>query len=72
MIPAAPWRIQAVSALPDHRLALSFRDGLSRIADFSGTKSTTHPGIYAALADAEFFAQVQIKELNPHLHFNGK
>lgn len=61
VIPAAPWRIQAVSVLPDHRLALTFRDALSGIADFSGIKTTTNPGIYAALADAEFFAQVQIE-----------
>lgn len=61
VIPAAPWRIQAVSVLPDFRLALTFRDGLTGIADFSAIKTTPTPGIYAPLADADFFAQVQIE-----------
>ncbi len=59
--PAAPWRIQAVSVLPDHRLALTFRDDLSGIADFSAIRTSTNPGIYAPLASADFFAQVQIE-----------
>ncbi|MFZ1446971.1 MAG: DUF2442 domain-containing protein, partial [Candidatus Dechloromonas phosphoritropha] len=54
-------RIQAVSVLPDHRLALTFRDGLSGIADLSAIRTSTNPGIYAALASADFFAQVQIE-----------
>lgn len=61
VIPAAPWRIQAVSVLSDHRLALTFRDGMTGIADFSEIKTSANPGIYASLADAEFFAQVQIE-----------
>jgi hypothetical protein len=59
--PAAPWRIRAVSVLPDHRLALTFRDGLSGITDFSAIRTSTNPGIYAPLASAEFFAQVRIE-----------
>ena len=61
VIPAAPWRIQAVSVLPDHRLALTFRDGLTGIADFSGIETTKNPGIYAPLANSDFFSQVQIE-----------
>jgi len=61
VIPAAPWRIQAVSVLPDYRLALTFRDGLTSIADFSAIKSSNNSGIYAPLIDPEFFAQVRIE-----------
>lgn len=61
VIPAAPWRVQAVSVLPGHRLALTFRDGSTGIADFSGIGTTSNPGIYAPLANSDFFAQVQIE-----------
>lgn len=59
--PAAPWRIQAVSVLPNHRLALTFRDGLIGVADFSAIGTTANPGIYAPLADIDFFGQVKIE-----------
>lgn len=61
VIPAAPWRVQAVSVLPGHRLALTFRDGSAGIADFSAIKTTSNAGIYAPLADFDFFNQVQIE-----------
>ncbi len=61
VIAAAPWRIQAVSVLPDFRLALTFRDGLTGIADFSSLKIGKDNGIYEPLANADFFAQVQIE-----------
>lgn len=59
--PAAPWRIHAVSVLPGHRLALTFRDGSTGIADFSGIETASAPGIYAPLADLDFFGQVRIE-----------
>lgn len=59
--PAAPWRIHAVSVLPDHRLAITFRDGLTGIADFSAIKNAESSGIYAPLADADFFSRVRIE-----------
>jgi hypothetical protein len=59
--PAAPWRIHAVSVLPEHRLAITFRDGLTGIADFSEIKTAKNPGFYAPLADPDYFAQVQIE-----------
>jgi len=61
VIPAAPWRIQAVSVLPGHRLAVTFKDGSSGIADFSRIKTSATPGIYAPLTDPEFFNQVRIE-----------
>lgn len=76
VIPAAPWRIQAVSVLPGHCLVVTFRDGKSGIADCSGIKFASNPGIYQALTDESFFAQVSIElgvpvwpngaDLDPH------
>lgn len=61
VIPAAPWRIQAVSVLPDFRLAVTFRDGSGGIVDCSTIRRSTNPGIYAPLASPEFFAQVNLE-----------
>lgn len=36
VIPAAPWRIQAVTVLPDFKLAVSFRDGTAGIVIAAG------------------------------------
>lgn len=61
VVPAAPWRVQALSVLPGHRLALTFRDGTSGIADCSGICSSSNPGIYAPLADESYFTQASIE-----------
>lgn len=58
--PATPWRVQAVSLLPDYRLAVTFMDGRTGIVDCSAVVSSSNPGIYAPLATREFFAQVTI------------
>lgn len=59
--PAAPWRITAISVLPDYRLAGTFQDGLSGVVDCSGILSATEPGIFAPLAAPEFFAQAALQ-----------
>lgn len=59
--PAAGWRIQEVSVLPNHQLALTFRDGLTGTADFSAIEKSTNPGIYAPLVDSAYFGRVQIE-----------
>ena len=48
--PTAPWRIRAVSVLPDYRLAVTFCDGRDGIIDCSSVLTSTNPGIYAPLA----------------------
>ena len=57
--PSAPWRIRAVSVLPDYRLAVTFCDGRNGIIDCASILTSTNPGIYAPLAAPEFFAQVK-------------
>ena len=61
VIPAAPWRIQAVTVLPDFKLAVSFRDGTAGIVDCSRILSSDNPGIYAPLASQDFFNQVSVE-----------
>ncbi len=61
VIPAAPWRIQAVSVLPGHLLAVTFKDGSAGVADCSTIRTCATPGIYAPLADPAFFNQVRIE-----------
>jgi Protein of unknown function (DUF2442) len=61
VIPAAPWRIQAVAVLPDYKLAVTFRDGKRGIVDCSNIKRSDNPGIYAPLANTDFFGQVSLE-----------
>lgn len=57
----APWRVKAVSVLPDYRLAVTFQDGLSGVVDCSGILHATAPGIFAPLSSADFFAQARLE-----------
>jgi hypothetical protein len=60
-VPAAPWRITAVSVLPSHRLAVTFRDGSNATLDFSAVLTAKDAGIYSALADPILFEQVHLE-----------
>ncbi len=60
VIPAAPWRIKAVSVLSDFRLAVTFCDDRNGIVDCSAIQNCSNPGIYASLAEPSFFAQVKL------------
>jgi hypothetical protein len=60
-VPAAPWRIMAVSVLPNYRLAVTFRDGSNAVMDFSSALTTKDAGIYAALADPQIFEQARLE-----------
>lgn len=61
IIPAAPWRIKAVSVLPEFQLAVTFCDGRNGIIDCSSILNSSNPGIYAPLADPDFFVQVALE-----------
>ena len=76
VVAAAPWRVTAVSALPDYRLAVTFRDGSSAMLDCSALRTAKHLGVHSALADAAMFDQVSLElgvitwpngaDLDPH------
>lgn len=54
VISAAPWRVKALSMLPDYRLAVTFMDDTNGIADFSAVLTATQCGIFEALKDKGF------------------
>ncbi len=61
VIPAAPWRVKALSILPDCRLAVTFQDGTSGITDLSALTTATNCGIYEALKDPTVFGQARLE-----------
>lgn len=61
VIPAAPWRVRAISVQSEYRLAVTFVDGSSGIADLSSLVSAKDAGIFAPLADPKVFEQAQVE-----------
>ncbi|MBL8470456.1 MAG: DUF2442 domain-containing protein [Rhodocyclaceae bacterium] len=59
--PGAPWRVKAMSVLPAYQLAITFQDGQSGIVDCSRIVGAADPGIFAPLANADFFAQARLE-----------
>jgi hypothetical protein len=60
VIPAAPWRVKALSVLPDYRLAVTFMDGTNGIADFSAVLTAKECGIFETLKDKACFDQARL------------
>ena len=56
IIPAAPWRLCALSVLPEWQLAVTFNDGTSGIVDISALVNGPDAGVFEALRDPAFFA----------------
>jgi hypothetical protein len=61
VIPAAPWRVKALSVLPEYRLAVTFMDGTNGIADFSAMLTAKECGIFEALKDQVCFGQARFE-----------
>ena len=60
VIPVAPWRLTAVSVLPDFRLAVTFQDGTNGVVDFSSMLTARDCGIFEALKDKSCFGQARL------------
>lgn len=60
VIPAAAWRLRALSVLPQWQLAVTFNDGLTGIVDISALVLGPDPGVFGALRDPAFFAQAYL------------
>lgn len=60
VIPAAPWRLRAVGVLPNWQLAVTFNDGTTGVVDLAELVNGSDPGVFAALRDVDFFAQVRL------------
>jgi hypothetical protein len=61
VIPAAPWRVKGLSILADYRLAVTFQDGTSGVADLSAVTSAHGCGIYEPLKDPSYFKQARLE-----------
>ena len=61
VIASAPWRVKALTVLPGYRLAVTFQDGTTGVADLSALARDRERGIYSALRDAAYFAQARIE-----------
>jgi len=61
LIPSTPWRARDVKALPDWKLSVTFNDGLVGLVDVSELVNTPDPGIFSALRDPTYFAQVYLE-----------
>ena len=61
VIPAAPWRVKAMSILPDYRLAVTFQDGTNGIVDFSSVLTARECGIFEARRDKACFDQARLE-----------
>jgi len=60
VIPDAPWRLRAVSVLPDWQLAATFNNGLTGVVDLAELVNGPDAGVFAALRDADVFALVRL------------
>jgi hypothetical protein len=60
VIPAAPWRLQALSVLPEWRLAVTFNDGTSGNVDVSVLINGPDAGVFEALREPAFFAKAYL------------
>ena len=60
VIPAVPWRVKELAVLPGYRLAVTFQDGTSGIADLSAISKAQDCGIYEPLKDETVFAQARL------------
>jgi hypothetical protein len=58
--PVAPWRLPALSILPDFRLAVTFHDGATGVIDLSAVTSGSELGVCEPLNDPQCFAQARL------------
>lgn len=61
VVPAAPWRVKAISVLPAYRLSVTFVDGTSGVVDLSAVRPEPSFGVFSALANRRFFAQARVE-----------
>lgn len=61
VVPAAPWRVKAISVQPGYRLAVTFVDGTGGIADLSLLVCAKDAGMFAPLANPKVFEQAYVE-----------
>ena len=56
----APWRVADVKPLPNYRLRVTFRDGITGEVDMAARVLSPRAGVFRVLRDPALFAQVGI------------
>jgi len=56
-----PWRVAQVEALANFRLRVRFLDGTEGTVDMNGVVHSPAAGVFAALSDADRFAQLFVE-----------
>ena len=56
IISATPWRVRALSVLPEWQFAVTFNDGSSGIVDVSALVHGPDAGVFEVLRDPTYFA----------------
>jgi len=59
--PRSAWRIVEIVALPDYRLRVEFRDGLTGIIDMKALVFSPSAGVFTALRDETLFGRVRVE-----------
>lgn len=57
----APWRLEAVEALPEFRLRVRFMDGTTGFVELSNFLNSAAAGVFIALRDENLFRRVRIE-----------
>ena len=57
-----PWRVVEVAPFENYRFSVRFIDGMTGTVDMSKLIASPHAGVFAALADPAYFAQVFVEE----------
>jgi Protein of unknown function (DUF2442) len=60
VIPAAPWRVCALSVRSGWQLAVTFNDGLQGLVELSALVQGANAGVFEALRNPVFFAQAYL------------
>ena len=62
--------IQNIAIEPDYTLSLTYSNGATIVADFKPL--IAQDGVYAALSDPAYFAQVQVGERGRYIQWPGE
>src|SRR3546814_1024347 len=57
---SVPWRVVGLHILPNFRFEVTFADGASGTVDVSNLVHANDAGVFAALRDADIFAQAYL------------
>jgi hypothetical protein len=60
VVPAAPWRVSAVTALPNYCLSVTFVDGTRGLVKMAALVQSAEEGIFVELRNPALFEQARV------------